>query len=351
MLTSVLCSVSLLCSYVICPATSNTLIKTYAKKKTADVTEQQTGVSQVHQGSNQVAKEMPPVGGMNDDDDMDLGDDASFLKVGEEKEIQQGLKKKLIKEGEGFETPDKFKAMKLKKTLCLYYAFGAGVWGIWLPANATLQFDVELLSWSSVKDICKDGGVFNKIREKWETPKDLDEVLVKYESKLEDGTVVGKSDGVEFTVKDGYFCPALAKAVKTMKKAEKVLLMVQPQCKTIQISDEIGNCGYVVYLQVLLINTSLMFLHMRLICSIVEDSSDNLLYGDLPSQSVNSSSWTLCGKLSITCIFLPRPSSKWVTICSFITPCKSSLCTTSIEAVAPSYHSRSSEGKAPLFRP
>lgn len=26
---------------------------------------------------------------------------------------------------------------------------------------------------------------------------------VKYEAKLEDGTVVGKSDGVEFTVKDG----------------------------------------------------------------------------------------------------------------------------------------------------
>ena len=45
-----------------------------------------------------------------------------------------------------------------------------------------------------------------------------------------------------------------------------------------QISDEIGNCGYVVYLQVLLINTSLMFLHMRLICSIVEDSS--MLHGN-----------------------------------------------------------------------
>ncbi|KAG5378386.1 hypothetical protein IGI04_026228 [Brassica rapa subsp. trilocularis] len=81
-----------------------------------------------------------------------------------------------------------------RKTLCLYYPLGAGVWGIWLSANATLQFDVELLSWSSVKDICKDGGVFKKIREKRETPKDLDEVLVKYE----DGTVVRKSDGAEF---------------------------------------------------------------------------------------------------------------------------------------------------------
>lgn len=49
-----------------------------------------------------------------------------------------------------------------------------------IPPNATLQFDVELLSWASVKDICKDGGIFKKILaegEKWENPKDLDEVL------------------------------------------------------------------------------------------------------------------------------------------------------------------------------
>lgn len=45
-----------------------------------------------------------------------------------------------------------------------------------IPPNATLQFDVELLSWNSVKDICK------KILtegEKWENPKDLDEVFGK----------------------------------------------------------------------------------------------------------------------------------------------------------------------------
>lgn len=49
-----------------------------------------------------------------------------------------------------------------------------------IPPNATLQFDVELLSWMSVKDICKDGGIFKKILvegEKWENPKDLDEVF------------------------------------------------------------------------------------------------------------------------------------------------------------------------------
>lgn len=30
----------------------------------------------------------------------------------------------------------------------------------------------------------------------------------------------------------GYFCPAMSKAVTTMKKGEKVLLTVKPQCKS-----------------------------------------------------------------------------------------------------------------------
>ncbi|KAF9610083.1 hypothetical protein IFM89_019923 [Coptis chinensis] len=75
---------------------------------------------------------------------------------------------------------------------------------------------------------------------------------VKYEAQLEDGTVVSKFEGVDFTVGDGgsfvpyfrvntsllslvhvlplqpgYFCPALSKAIKTMKKGEKVLLTVK----------------------------------------------------------------------------------------------------------------------------
>lgn len=31
----------------------------------------------------------------------------------------------------------------------------------------------------------------------------LDVTAVNYEARLEDGTIVGKADGVEFTVKDG----------------------------------------------------------------------------------------------------------------------------------------------------
>ncbi|KAL0286384.1 UNVERIFIED_CONTAM: Peptidyl-prolyl cis-trans isomerase FKBP62 [Sesamum angustifolium] len=48
---------------------------------------------------------IPPAAGL--DEDMDLPEETSYMKVGEEKEIgEQGLKKKLVKEGEGWDTPD-----------------------------------------------------------------------------------------------------------------------------------------------------------------------------------------------------------------------------------------------------
>ncbi|KAJ0100484.1 hypothetical protein Patl1_21094 [Pistacia atlantica] len=51
---------------------------------------------------------------------------------------------------------------------------------------------------------------------------------IKYEAWLENGTLVSESkEGVEFRISDGYLCPAISKAVKTMRKGEKAELAVK----------------------------------------------------------------------------------------------------------------------------
>ncbi|KAL0316727.1 UNVERIFIED_CONTAM: Peptidyl-prolyl cis-trans isomerase FKBP62 [Sesamum radiatum] len=99
------------------------------------------------------------------------------------------------------------------------------------PPNATLIFDVELISWCPVRDICGDGGILKKITregEGWATSNDADEVLVKYIAKNENGVVVSKSEeGLEFSLTNGHLCPAMSRAVKTMRKGEKAELWVK----------------------------------------------------------------------------------------------------------------------------
>lgn len=49
-----------------------------------------------------------------------------------------------------------------------------------IPPNSTLVFDIELLSWNTIRDITEDGGILKKIVEEgegWATPKEFDEVV------------------------------------------------------------------------------------------------------------------------------------------------------------------------------
>lgn len=217
-----------------------------------------------------------------DEEPGEVIESAPPLKVGEERELgNSGIKKKLLKRGLGWETPEfndevtvhyvgtlldgtKFDStrdrdssviMKLgqgevvagldhgiitmKKGECALFTLppelGFGVAGRdAVPTNSFVRYEVELVSWIKVVDVSKDGGIIKKIVEKGDKhdrPGDLDEVLVKYQVALADGTIVAKTleEGIEFYVKDGHLCPALPKATMTMKRGEKVKLVVQPQ--------------------------------------------------------------------------------------------------------------------------
>ncbi|WCJ35596.1 Peptidyl-prolyl cis-trans isomerase FKBP65 [Euphorbia peplus] len=224
---------------------------------------------------------------VEEDDELDeepgeVIESAPPLKVGEERQLtNSGLKKKLLKRGVGWETPEfndevtvhyvgtlldgtKFNSTRdsdepvtvklgqgevvagldnavitMKKGECAVFTMppelGYGVAGRnGVPPNSVVVFEIELISWITVVDVSKDGRIIKRIMDKghkMESPGDLDEVLVKYKVALADGTVIANTleGGVEFHVKDGHLCPALPKAILTMKGGEKVQLIVQPQ--------------------------------------------------------------------------------------------------------------------------
>ncbi|KAG8367795.1 hypothetical protein BUALT_Bualt16G0109900 [Buddleja alternifolia] len=120
-----------------------------------------------------------------------------------------------------------------------------------IAPNSTLIFDVELISWYPVRDITGDGRILKKIMKEgdgWATPNYEDEVLgnfewiydivsVKYVAKCENGIDISKSDeGLEFSLASGHLCPAMSKAVKTMRKGEKAEVSVK-------FSDGLMHCG------------------------------------------------------------------------------------------------------------
>uniref|UniRef100_A0A0E0FN90 peptidylprolyl isomerase n=1 Tax=Oryza nivara TaxID=4536 RepID=A0A0E0FN90_ORYNI len=88
-----------------------------------------------------------------------------------------------------------------------------------LPPNQALQFDVELISLITITDILDNEGILKKDYQAW----------MNYNACLEDGMSVSMSEGVEFNLAEGFFCPAFARAVETMTEGEEVVPIVKPE--------------------------------------------------------------------------------------------------------------------------
>jgi len=117
-----------------------------------------------------------------------------------------------------------------KFTLSSEYAYGESGSPPKIPGGATLVFEVELLSWLSKDDLFQDGGVVKtevKEGKGWKKPKIGDEVQISVKCTAKDGTVVEEKSAVEYLLGSDALGPlskTVDKALTSMKKDEEVEL-------------------------------------------------------------------------------------------------------------------------------
>jgi len=124
---------------------------------------------------------------------------------------------------------------KAKFTFAPEFAYGAEGSPPQIPANATLTFEIELLSWVNRNELTPDGGIvrLEKVAGSWKTCKVGQEVELDVVGRLEDGTEVSRFESLVYTVggegQMGLPDATVEKFVNGMAKGQQVEVQLAPE--------------------------------------------------------------------------------------------------------------------------